>query len=310
MLSSFLSIIMQVFIPISLPMISGVLLKRYLGLDTKPLAILALYVLSPALLFETLSTAELTFGDIYKTGLFSVLNLVVLWGIAQGSGKMFGLPAAERAGLTLVSIFTNCVNYGLPLVLLAFGKLGMDKASVYVIGQMIIVNTLGVFLAARSHFTIKQAVRSVFALPAIYAALLAIAVRMMNLPLHAGIEKGITMLSSAYAPVVLALLGSQMVLVRGTQKQELPKYRKALLTGIVLRLLLSPLIAAALLTLLSIDGTLFAVLLILSSMPAAVNAVLLSERFDAAPQFVSRCILWTTLASFISLPLIIAAVQR
>ncbi|GAE05639.1 auxin efflux carrier [Paenibacillus sp. JCM 10914] len=70
-------------------------------------------------------------------------------------------------------------------------------------------------------------------------------------------------------------------------------------------MLIAPLVAWLLLTLLSIEGTLFAVILVLSAMPAAVNAVILAEEYDAAPKLVSKCILWTTLASFLVLPVLI-----
>jgi predicted permease len=59
---------------------------------------------------------------------------------------------------------------------------------------------------------------------------------------------------------------------------------------------------------LNITGTLFSVLLILASMPVAVNSVVLAERFGSSPSLVSRCIVWTTLASFLVLPVLIAAV--
>lgn len=94
-------------------------------------------------------------------------------GPCQGGGRLLKLDAPEAAGLTLISALTNSANYGLPLVLLAFGQLGLDKASLYVITQMIIVNTVGVYFAARSQFSVKSAIRSVFALPAIYAAAVA-----------------------------------------------------------------------------------------------------------------------------------------
>jgi predicted permease len=44
-------------------------------------------------------------------------------------------------------------------------------------------------------------------------------------------------------------------------------------------------------------------------MPVAVNAVVLAERFDAASGLVSKCIVWTTLASFLTLPALIVLVQ-
>ena len=76
-------------------------------------------------------------------------------------------------------------------------------------------------------------------------------------------------------------------------------------SGMAMRMLVGPLVAWGLLVILSIEGTLFAVILILSAMPATVNAVILAEQYDAAPKLVSRCILWTTLASFIVLPAMI-----
>jgi predicted permease len=307
MLQSFISTIYQVFLPISLPVIGGMLLRRYRGLDSKPISTLSLYVLSPALIFDTLAKAQLSFDEVYKTFAFSIINLLLLWGLASVLGRVLKLEPAERAGLTMVATFTNSVNYGLPLVLLAFGQLGLEKASVYVIGQMFIVNTVGVYFAARSHFSVKQAMKSILKLPSIYAAVSAVLIRMLQITIPSGLDKGIMMMASAYAPVVLVVLGAQMM--NGQSATWKPRLKKALWTGISVRLLLSPLLALLILSVLKIDGILFSVLLILASMPAAVNAVMLAEQFDASPQFVARCILWTTLASFVILPFLIALIN-
>jgi predicted permease len=307
MIQSVLSTLFQVIVPLSIPVIVGAVLARYKNLETKPLLTLYLYFLSPAIIFETLTTAQLSFDEVYKIFAFSILNLIVLWAAANGLGRLMKLPGTETAGLTLVSTFTNSVNYGLPLVLLAFGKLGLDKASVYVVAQMVIVNTIGVYFAARSQFSIKNAVKSVFSLPAIYAAILAIAVRAFDLHFPAGVDKGIAMISQAYSPVVLAILGAQMAGVKKTVFDS--GIQKAFWTGMSVRLLLSPLLACLVLYLLRVEGILFSVLLILASMPAAVNAGILAERFNASPQMVTKCILWTTLASFIVLPVLIVLVK-
>jgi predicted permease len=297
---SFLSTIYHVFLPISLPVIGGALLRRFRGMDTKPVSMLALYVLSPALIFEALLRAQISLGDISNTVVFSIANLLLLWGLAIGLNKVLSLPQDVGAGLTMVSTFTNSVNYGLPLVLLAFGQAGLDNAAVYVIFQIVIVNTLGIYFAARSHFSIKRAVTRVFSMPAIYAGAMAALMRVLHLQLPSAVEKGIMIMSDAYVPVVLIILGAQMASV---QNQNLSKiYQKAFIAGLFIRLIAAPCIAYIVLVLLSVEGTLFSVLLVLASMPAAVNAVILAEEFDAAPEFVSKCILWTTLASFIVLP--------
>ncbi len=308
MLLQLLSTMYQIFLPISLPVIGGVLLKRFRGLDTKPLATISLYLLTPSIVFHTLLHAELSVSDIGITIVFSLISLVVMWLLALLLGRVLRLTAPERAGLTLISMFTNCVNYGLPLVLLAFGQLGLDKASVFVIGQMIIVNTVGVFFAARSHFSIKQAVYAVFRLPAIYAAIAASVLRLGGLSLPLALDNGFAMLAAAYSPLALAVLGAQMTNVGGgaTVDEEVVNSPRAFWAGMALRTLAAPLVSWIILLMLGVDGTLFSVLMVLTSMPTAVNAVILAQRFGAAPRLVSLCILWTTLGSVITLPLLLS----
>ncbi len=95
--------------------------------------------------------------------------------------------------------------------------------------------------------------------------------------------------------------------VKGTKLVR--ELRAAFWSGMTIRLLLSPLAALLVLRVLGISGVLFPVLFILASMPVAVNSVILAERFDASPHIVSKCILWTTLASFIVLPVLIELVK-
>ncbi|HML37892.1 MAG TPA: AEC family transporter [Bacillota bacterium] len=307
MIQSVFSTLIQVIVPLAIPVAAGALLVRLKGLETKHLLTLVLYCLLPCMVFDTLFKAQISFGDLYQTVLFCLFNLFLLWAIANIAGKLLKLAAPEVAGLTLISTLTNSVNYGLPLVLLAFGQAGLDKASVYVVIQMIIVNTFGVYFAARSSFSIKDALRSVFSLPAIYAAMLAVILRAFALHLPAGIEKGIDMIAVAYSPVVLAILGAQMAGVKNIRLER--GLQAAFWSGMAIRSLIAPLAACLVLYALGAGGVLFSTCFILASMPVAVNAVILSEKFDASSHVVSKCILWTTLASFLVLPILIELVK-
>ncbi|MUG85523.1 AEC family transporter [Paenibacillus timonensis] len=307
MLQTVGSTLLGVIVPLSVPVAFGALLARFRAWDTKHLLTLYLYVLSPAIIFDTLRNARISMDELYNTIGFALVNLLLMWGVAKVAGMITRMDSAETAGLTLISTLTNSANYGLPLVLLAFGQLGLDKASVYVITQMIIVNTVGVYFAARSQFSVKSAVKSVFTLPAVYAAALAVFLKIFGFHLSTGLEQGISMVADAYSPVVLTILGAQMVKVG---RPEATRVRPAAFwTGTVIRLLLAPLLAFTALKLLGISGVLFSVLFIQASMPVAVNAVVLAERFDAAPGLVSKCIVWTTLASFLTLPVLIVIVH-
>lgn len=307
MIQSLFSTLFQVIVPLSLPVIAGALLSHFKQLDIKPLLTFVLYYLSPVLIFDTLMNAEVSHEDIYLTFAYSLLSLVLLWAIANGIGKLFKLPSSDIAALTLISAFTNSVNYGIPLVLLAFGQLGLDKSSVYIVLQMVIVNTVGIYFAARSHFTIKNAIKSVFSLPAIYAALLALLLRSLHVSLPGGIASGVSMIAEAYSPIVLAILGAQMMNVK-TDKLE-RQTQTTFWTGMGIRLLVAPLVALLCLYVLNIGGILHSTLLVLACMPVAVNAGILAQKFDASPKIVTKCILWTTLLSFFVLPFIIVLVK-
>lgn len=308
MIQAILSTILQVIVPLSIPVIMGAVLYRFKQLDTKPFITVTLYFFTPALIFDTLTKAQLSHSDVFKTIAFSLLNLILLWAVANALGKWFKLPASETAGLTLVSTFTNSVNYGLPLVLLAFGKAGLDHASVYVIVQMIIVNTLGIYFAARSQFSVKNALKSIFTLPAIYAALVAFLFRLFDLHMPGGLSKGITMVSGAYSPVVLTILGAQMASVALAKEKH--HAQASLWIGLLTRLVLSPFLALICIYFLHIHGILEAVLLVLACMPVAVNSVILAQKFNAAPKLVSKCILYTTLLSFLFLPVLIVLIKK
>jgi len=289
----------QVIVPIAIPVLLGWLLRKYQNLDTRPLMTITLYALVPALMFDALINADIKPGMFWGTMAFSILNLLVMWVIAILWGRLLRLSSPDRAGLAMISTFTNSVNYGIPLIVMAFGQAGMDYAAVYVMMSIILMNTAGVYIAARSHFSFI----SVFKLPAVYAAAAAGIVKLLNIQIPSGLDTGISMLSTALPPVVLMVLGAQMAGVKSGEMEG--GHQRTFWSGLIIRMLVAPLAAALILWAMGIGGTQFMVLLILASMPVAVNAVVLAEKFDASPGVLAKCILWTTLASFIVLPIVI-----
>ena len=84
--------------------IGGALLKRFKGIETKGLSALSLYVLSPALIFETLEKASITSNEVTVTVAFCLLNVIALWALSALAGKMLGLSQTEKSGLALTTI--------------------------------------------------------------------------------------------------------------------------------------------------------------------------------------------------------------
>jgi len=77
-------------------------------------------------------------------------------------------------------------------------------------------------------------------------------------------------------------------------------------TSVFLKLLVAPCIGVALTFLLGLDGLLAQVLIISTSMPTAVNVMLLCLEFDNNPDYAARAVFYSTLLSPVTVTLTIS----
>ena len=111
--------------------------------------------------------------------------------------------------------------------------------------------------------------------------------------------RGVALVGDAAVPLLLIILGLQLAETEGIG--EAPKV--ALAT--VLRLGLSVPLALFLSGLLGLDELSTKLAVMLSSMPTAVNMTILAIEFDVRPRFVNSVVVVSTVASVLSLTLIL-----
>lgn len=296
------------FADVSLPIIiacaGGFLFALKRDVASGLFADLSLYVLGPALVVIVLAESKQplsTFGDIAAfTAVQTAATLLVGW----VSGRLMRLCEPGRAALSLTTVFSNSNNYGLPVLLLAFGTTGFSLGAAYVVGQVILVNTLGLFLAARSTFKVADALRRVAEAPLIYACAVGIVLYALHPALPKGIADGLHLVGDAYPALVLIILGIQIRKMRWSGFG-----RPAIWVAAVLRMVVVPVISLVVIRVLGIEGLLAKVLLIETAMPAAVNAVVLSEKYGADTDLVTATVSLTTIVSFASLPVWISIIM-
>ncbi|MFT8871314.1 MAG: AEC family transporter [Sporolactobacillus sp.] len=269
--------------------------------DSKLLADIALYLLAPALLFSTLSKAHISGTNVLHILLFTLIMTAALWVTSLLIARWTHLPEKTKSVLTLTTLFSNANNYGLPVLLLAYGSPGFALGAVYVIGQIILVNLLGLYIAARAKLSGRAAARRMLKTPLIYACIAGTACNVLHVSVPAGAGAALTMLGGAYPVIVLVILGSRLARtpIRGVMRRDV-------WSGVFMRLMVAPMIAKAALMLLGIHGMLASVLFVEASMPAAVNVVMLTEKFDGDSKLASLIVTVTTLLSFAYLPAVIA----
>ncbi len=299
-MSHYLSLLSTVVLPIAIVGLLGYMLQRWRKVDTRTLADVSLYILAPCLVIDSLTHSSLQGHTVWLVGLFTFVQTAATWLLAKVMAKLFRFHLEIEGAVTLTTVFGNAVNYGLPVLLLAYGTPGFVIGTSYVIGQIVLINSLGLYIASRSRVKPREAIIQVLKMPLVYAVLIGVMLTVFGMTVPVGIGNALHLVGNAYSAIVLLVLG-----IHFTTIKWLGMWRKEVWIPILLRLIIVPMLSLTCIFVLRIHGLLAEVLFVQSSMPAAVNTVILAEKFGSDRQVVTLTVAITTLISFLSLPLLI-----
>lgn len=105
-------------------------------------------------------------------------------------------------------IIGNNGNFGLPIALLALGRVGLDQAVVIFVTS-VAMYTVGPALLG-PHGGVGDAVLTVIKLPVAWALVAGLIVRLTGVTLPIGVARGVELLAQAAIPMVLIALGLQL----------------------------------------------------------------------------------------------------
>jgi predicted permease len=334
-------VLTNVILPVFFIIFLGFLLRRYGKGDLKTFSRAQLYVLSPALAFMSLAKAEADTPLILRVLLFIVCMEAVILALALGIGFLTKRDRTERQAIVITSVFMNSGFYGIPVCMLAFGEWGMIYATIFMVASSIIQSTAGIFLASMGRQSTRDAFVSIFKVPIIWAIILArLLVYLRALP-PAPLMKMINLLGESAIPLGLILLGMQLERIWlesaawrasliggraadftiGEEQGDAPagracepgqagviELKRDVSGGIIsaaLRIIGGLAVSYGLVQLFHFSANMNQVLVVESSMPTAVNAIVFATEFNCRPRLVAVGILVSTLASIASVTLII-----
>lgn len=270
----------------------GYLLGRRRKIDTEPLADVAIYICLPFLLFSALVRHPITglaaaqiFG--WQAGMY-LCSVPAIWLVAHIAG--WDQPTRSAVALSLPTI--NVASYGVPVVLFALGDEALTLIMLLFVYGNVFGSSFGVYIAAGGRQSPLHAFKSIFKLPLIYTAAAAIGVNLLSLPIPASVLQTADLIGKAGPILAIILLGVQVsrIQFRGHDSA-------ALYGGIGAKILLGPLIGIGLTWLVGAEGPVRDVLLICSCLPTAINALILTVRFDARPELLGGILIGSTLWS-------------
>jgi len=294
----FIRVILPVFVMIGV----GYLAARFLPFDLKTLSRFGLYILVPCLMFTAMARTTITaveFGQILG---FFLITTIILSMVGAVVARVLRLDTTATSSFQLSILFTNCVNVGFPVLMLAYGQAAVDRALVYTIAMQIVLQTYGVYIAASGKATIRDALKRVAQMPGMYAMVLGIGVNALAIQIPATLFDPLKLIADSMVPFLLVVLGMQLasVSVRGNLRVAS--------MATILRLVVAGVISILVTNAMGLQGVTRQTLILENSMPTAIFGVALAQEFDTAVDLITTVIFISTLASMFTLTLWLAAI--
>jgi malate permease and related proteins len=244
---------------------------------------------------------QLEFG---RMAAFVVLTLVGMGLIARVVAIPLGLDRPALIAFLLTVMLSNGGNYGLPVVMFAFGREALSHATVYFVTSSAMTYTVGVFLASTGRRSVRHALAGIARIPAIYGVAAAGLVLATGTTLPLAVTRPIEMLSNAALPMMILVLGMQL------ERATTPDRPAVVAAASALSLVVAPLLAIVIVRLLGMTGAARQAAVIQASMPTAVVTTILALEFDLAPAFVTSTVFVTTMLSPFTLTALIAYLRQ
>ncbi|MFD2207370.1 AEC family transporter [Kiloniella antarctica] len=257
--------------------------------DTPMVTFLVTYFSTPALVFYTLSTVELSMDALVAIGGAAIAANVVLAVIGAITLWIFGL--SQRTFLQSLT-WPNVGNIGLPLCLLAFGEEGLALAIGFFAVYVVIQLTIGVAFVS-GQFSPK----SLVTMPIIPATIIASVVLIGDLYVPEWVLNTTKLIGDLTIPLMLITLGVSLASLKVVNIS-----RSIWLA--VFRLAIGFAVGVGIAWGFNLEGTARGVVILQCALPVAVFCYLLAELYERQPEEVASLVVISTTISIVTLPVL------
>lgn len=298
-MNELLSIFLNVLAPVFLLVLLGYLVGPRLELEGRTLSRFAYYILTPAFIFNILSTAKIEANLATRMALFIVAVYIGSTILAFVVARLLRRSAQMTAAYVMIAVFGNVGNFGLPIVQFATGPEGLLPATVYFLANLVLAFVVCVAAANYGKGNFLSASVQVFKTPALLALPPALLVNWFQAPVPPFAARPIELLAGALIPTMLVVLGVQLA------NAGLPRVSLDMVLVILIRLISGPLIAFAVVGAFGLSGLEREVGILQASMPTAVLVSIIALENRLLPEFVTAAVLLSNLASIVTLNIVL-----
>ncbi|WP_299740070.1 AEC family transporter [uncultured Rossellomorea sp.] len=298
--------VILIVLPALLVFAVGYIGQKKLGFEINSISKMAIYLMYPFLAFKTFYENELNMDYLYIF-LFCIALCVILIVSIKIVARFKNYSKPKVSAMILSGVFMNSGNYGVPIILFAFGELGFRYAVIMMVIQSFLMNTIGLYYAVSGSDKKRETSEiwmKIVKMPILHGAFLGLGFQLFHLDVPVFMSQTIDLISQATIPTIMVVLGMQLATLGGKKVE-----RGALSFIVIMRMVASPIIALVVVSFLPISTMLGSILIILASMPTAANTTMFSLQFNTEPDLVSTSTLVTTLMSIVTIPIMLALVS-
>jgi predicted permease len=279
--------ILAILVPVFLIPAIGYLVARRSRPDMAQTNRLIADVFVPALVFGALASRDF---HIYE---FRWLALAMLLVTMACGAVGFALAASLRVShrvLVPPMMFSNSVNLGVPVAVLAFGERALQPAIVLFLISSLLHYSYGLWLLDH-----KARISQMWRVPSLLAMLAGLGVSLAGIPVWQPAVVGLRMLGDICIPLMLFSLGVRMTDI------SFKGWSIGAISGLV-RPVAGMMLSWGVAELLGLQGFEQGLLIIYGALPPAVMNYIFAERYDAEPERVASIVLLGNLLSIAVLP--------
>ncbi|MFC2070817.1 AEC family transporter [Chloroflexota bacterium] len=285
--------LINVVLPTFIVIFIGFLFGKIRKVDMSAIVEIVIYVGLPALVLTSMLDKKIVLMNAAKVWGSAVM---IILGCAIIAWIVFKIIRQKHSGLYVPISIMNSVNIPFPIIFLVYGSEGLFAATLFMMPSSVLAYTMGIYIASGKDW--KGSLKEVFKIPPIYAAVLGLVLNLLDVSVPELIIRPLSIIGMMAIPLVLLVLGSNLSKIKIT---SLPTTLLASFLRVGVGLGFGFLAAS----LFDLTGVLRAVVILDSAMPAAVNASIITTKYDNEAELVSSVVFVTTIASLVVIPFLL-----
>ena len=267
---------------------------------TQVLNKIVIYIAIPSLIFLSMYNADLSNLETLGTITLTCIMVGSLTGLlAYIFANIMKYPPKTKWSLVTTSALFNSGFLGYPVILGVFGAEGMVRAVFFDVGSTILFISFSILLILNYGGSYQSIIRRSVLFPPFLAVVLGILANLSNLPLGSILPDVLGYLSGAAIPLIMISLGLSL------EFKEVYEHISSASFVSFIKLIISPVIAVLLATVLGLSGINYSVAVIEAGMPSAMLSLVLAITYNLDVKVSAACIFLSTTLSMITLAMLI-----